>query len=178
MMHKAIVKRCLLLVAFMLVFTCALIPLYDVFCDVTGLNGKVNLNGFSGKSKIKQVNSNRVIAVSFDVSKNPELNLKFTPLVRKVNLRPGDIFNIKYKVKNPYAKQLVVQAIPSITPGKAAKHLKKIDCFCFNQLVLPAKSEVLMNLEFYLAHSIDAKIQDLTLSYTLYDITDTPYALS
>lgn len=66
---------------------------------------------------------------------------------------------------------MTVQAIPSVSPGIAAKYLKKTECFCFAQQTLPGQSAMDMPLLFHLDRDLPANIKEVTLAYTLFDAT-------
>lgn len=68
---------------------------------------------------------------------------------------------------------MIVQAIPSVSPGLAAKHLKKTECFCFTKQMMKGKQGMAWPLLFHLDRELPKKIRTITLSYTLFDITKT-----
>lgn len=157
-------------------FTFALIPLYNVFCQVTGLNGKMDTQSPNQFTRYKITDPNialRRITVEFDTNRNKELPCEFSPAQAVLQVIPGELTHTSFRIKNLTTKEMVIQAIPSITPGFVAKHLKKLECFCFDQQTLKPNETVDFPLRFWLEPEIPTNIHRLTLSYTLFDVTDT-----
>ena len=86
----------------------------------------------------------------------------------KVNV--GAVTVVEYKVKNASNRDITSQAIPSVTPMEGAKHLVKIECFCFTEQRLAAGEERLMPVQFYVDPNISEDIKTLTLSYSFYEV--------
>ncbi len=151
-------------------FGFALVPLYNVFCDVTGLNGKIT--GSSSALINNEVDRSRNITVQFIATGNENLPWDFYPVIKEIKIHPGEMSRVEYFAQNNSDKDMVVQAIPSITPGSAAKFLKKTECFCFTQQVLKKGASMRMPVLFYLDNDLDQNINTITLSYTLFDLTE------
>lgn len=155
-------------------FTFALVPLYSVFCKVTGLNGKVDITGPSvdGRYRIppEQI-PQRWVTVEFDVTRNQHMPWEFRPKHSSLKVRPGEVNVTAYYAKNPTHQAMVAQAIPSITPGVVAEYFKKLECFCFEQQLLQAGESAEMPLRFVLDPDFPKHIHRLTLSYTLFDMS-------
>ena len=96
---------------------------------------------------------------------------QFRPETAEITVRPGETKVVKFYAKNETSLKMVGQAVPSVAPGRAASHFKKIECFCFEQQTLEAQEEVWMPLQFYIDTEIPADVTTLTLSYTLFDVT-------
>lgn len=163
------VKKLVLVVFAMFGFGFAMVPLYDVFCDITGLNGKtantaaqVNENG---------VDESRTVTVQFISHLAKGIPWQFEPMVREIKVHPGETKLVKFYAKNESIRDIVGQAVPSVSPGQAALYFQKIECFCFNHQPLKASEDVEMALQFYVDPELPDDISTLTLSYTLYDIT-------
>jgi cytochrome c oxidase assembly protein subunit 11 len=155
-------------------FTFAMVPLYTVFCAVTGLNGKVDLRHPDTFTRYKIADANthkRHITVEFDTNRNQQALCEFSPEHTALQVIPGELTHTSYYVKNLTNKKMIIQAIPSISPGTVAKYLKKLDCFCFNQQVLKAGEAMHLPLRFWLEPEFPNDIHRLTLSYTLFDVT-------
>jgi cytochrome c oxidase assembly protein subunit 11 len=165
-----LVKRLLLAVFAMFGFGFALVPLYDVFCDITGLNGKTNTS--SAAYTADGIDNSRTIKVQF-ISRNAQgMPWQFEPMISEVNVHPGETKIIKFYAKNNAKIDLVGQAVPSLSPGIAAAYFQKIECFCFTQQPLKAQEEVEMALQFYIDGDLPEDISTVTLSYTLYNVTE------
>lgn len=160
----------LLFVVLMFIFGYAMVPLYNVLCKTLGLNGKT-----AGVATVQAntIDVNRTVTVQFLANNNANLPWKFYPILTSIKLHPGQNAKIAYFAENESNKTMVVQAIPSVTPGFAAKHLKKTECFCFNQQSLKSKQSMEMPLLFHLDNDLPKNINTVTLSYTLFDITNT-----
>jgi cytochrome c oxidase assembly protein subunit 11 len=79
---------------------------------------------------------------------------------------------VMFSAKNNSNEDKVMQAIPSVAPGKAAKYLHKIACFCFDQQPLKAGEELEFKLLFYVDTELPSDVEELTLSYTVFDISE------
>lgn len=162
--------RYLLLVAVgMFGFGFALVPLYDVFCKVTGLNGKTGGRIAVAEAESRPVDKDRLVTVEFMATTNEDLPWEFAPLVHKLKVHPGEINQVTYYVRNRAGRSIVGQAIPSLAPGIAAKYLHKTECFCFTQQTLQPYEMREMPVRFVVDSSLPREISTLTLSYTFFD---------
>ncbi|MDT8428002.1 MAG: cytochrome c oxidase assembly protein [Pseudomonadales bacterium] len=168
--NKRLAAKLALAVVGMFAFGFALVPLYDVICDITGLNGKTAGRYESSEAELV-VNQTRSIQVQFMAQNAAGMQWEFRPNEPLVTVSPGEIRVISYKARNPTDKVMVGQAIPSIAPNAAAQHLNKLECFCFQEQVLQPGEEVDMAIRFFVDEAISERINKLTLSYSLYDIT-------
>ena len=150
-------------------FGFALIPLYDVFCDITGLNGKT---GRVEASTIdaSQVDTTRTIEVRFLANTNTGLPWTFEPVVKKMSVHPGKVYEALYRVRSSADEETFGQAVPSVSPGLAAQHFNKTECFCFTEQKLEAKETRDMPLQFIVGKGVDENIEHITLSYTFFNI--------
>lgn len=167
--NKKVLSKLVLIVFGMFGFGFALVPLYDVFCDITGLNGKTNESAASYSAR--SVDETRTVNVQFISRTAQGIPWKFEPMEREITVHPGETKFVKFYAKNESTQDIVGQAVPSVSPGLAAAYFQKIECFCFNQQPLKGKEEVEMGLQFYVDPELPEDISTLTLSYTLYDIT-------
>ena len=151
-------------------FGFGLVPLYDVMCDALGINGKTNSESVAQPQGMI-ADTSRTITVEFMVHNNKGVPWKFTPSQTTMEVHPGEVIHTSYYARNLSQRQIVGQAVPSVSPGEAASYFNKIECFCFSQQPLEAKQDVKMPLIFYIEPTIPSTIHTLTLSYTLYDIT-------
>ncbi len=146
-------------------FGFALVPLYQVFCSVTGYNGS-----FQGRQAdtalVGEIDSDRLITVEFDSTLNTGLPWDFRPLTKKIQVHPGQTYEVSYQAKNNASKAITAQAVPGITPWQATQHFNKMECFCFSNQTLEAGESVDMPLRFVISPSLPKEINTLTLSYT------------
>lgn len=152
-------------------FSFALVPLYSVFCKATGLNGKVAIQRPETYNGANIDPSSHVVMVEFDVNRHQQLPCEILPEHPILPVIPGQLSSTSYYLKNLSGKKMVIQAIPSISPGTVAQHLKKLECFCFNQQVLQPYESLRLPLRFWLEPEFPRSIHRLTLSYTLFDVT-------
>jgi cytochrome c oxidase assembly protein subunit 11 len=152
-----------------ILFAYALVPLYNVLCSVTGLNGKTDNSAYTlAKAK---VDDTRWITVQFVSSVMPGLSWNFYPKQTSVTVHPGQITRVFFEAKNTMNEKVTGQAIPSVTPGKAATYLKKIECFCFVQQTLNAGEAKEMPLRFFVSPDLPDDVHELTLSYSFFKAT-------
>lgn len=158
-------------VVVMFAFGFMLVPLYDVICEVTGLNGKT-AGKYQGEVA-SDTSKNRDVKIQFLVNRNDNLSWGFEANTVQMEVPLGERRETSFRVVNTYDKNVVAQAIPSVAPSEAAPYLHKIECFCFNQQPLSAGETKDMPLLFFIDPELPDHITKLTLSYTLFDITDT-----
>lgn len=149
-------------------FGFALIPLYNVLCNVFGINGKTSN---SSQQQAATIDHSRSIKIQFVAHTQSSLDWKFHPETRNTTIHPGENTEVAYFAKNLTAKSMAVQAIPSVTPGQAANYLKKTECFCFTQQILKAGQAKSMPILFHLDSNLPKNIKEITLSYTLFKAT-------
>ncbi len=169
--------RIILLAAAVMMFGFAyyvLVPMYNVLCSAFGLNGKPNLTQVAAAD---DVDMTRTVKVQFIATNNSQVPWKFYPKVRQVSLHPGENKRVAYFGENFSATAMTVQAIPSITPARAAKYLKKTECFCFRQQTLASHKHMDMPILFHLDPALPKDIKTITLSYTLFDTTSITHPL-
>lgn len=171
---KSLVTKLLFTVVGMFGFGFAMVPLYDVICDITGLNGKTG----DQEVVIAEPTSvgERLITVQFLAQNNAGMDWDFGANDAQVKVHPGEVKVVSYHAKNSHSYVMTGQAIPSVAPNEAAQYLKKLECFCFQEQVLQPGEQVDMGIRFFIDESIPEHITKLTLSYSLFDITD--YELS
>jgi cytochrome c oxidase assembly protein subunit 11 len=147
-------------------FGFALVPLYDVFCEITGLNGKTA----GPVERVEQwVDTSRTIKVQFLTTNNAGMPWEFEALQEEVEVHPGAWTQVEFWALNPTKEDMVGQAVPSASPSEAAEYVHKTECFCFNQQKLKAGEGRKMPLIFSLDPKLPSHIRTVTMSYTLFD---------
>jgi len=164
------VKKLVLVVFAMFGFGFALVPLYDVFCDITGLNGKTATTAASVNED--GIDESRVVTVQFISRTAKGIPWQFEPMINEIKVHPGEMKLVKFYAKNESPNAIVGQAVPSVSPGRAAIYFQKIECFCFNSQPLKSQEDIEMALQFYVDAELPEEVSTITLSYTLYDITE------
>ena len=153
-------------------FGFVLVPLYEVICDITGLNGKTS-SITESRASTREVDESRQVTVEFISNLNQTMNWKFTPEIRQMEISPGGIYEVNYLVKNLNKTRTVGQAVPSVSPVAAAPFFDKIECFCFSRQTLEPDEERLMPVRFSVGTELPAHISTISLAYTFFDVTDT-----
>ncbi len=144
-----------------------LVPLYDVICEATGLNGKTR-NGPVAMAA-SAVDASRAVRVEFIGTTMQGMPWEFHPNTDRVSLHPGEISTVSFRVRNMTASTVTGQAIPSVSPGKAAAHLQKLDCFCFKQQTLAPGESRDMPVSFIVDSRLPDDVNAITLSYSFFE---------
>lgn len=159
----------LMLVA-MVIFTVALIPLYRVFCDWFGINGKVSSEA-QQVSDLIQV-SDRIINLQFITQIGSGLPVFFNAKTTEQTVNLGSRQTADFIFRNLTDKDLIIRAVPSVSPAEASRYLLKMECFCFQELLLEARQELSIPLLYFVSANVPEHIKTITLSYQLYPVTE------
>ena len=159
-----------LIVVGMFGFGFAMVPLYRLVCNATG----IGISGSSGTGRIvdsstTKVQKDRWVTIQFDALLNENLRWDFYPEVKKINVHPGQSYEVSYYAKNKTDHKIVAKAVPGITPWQAATYFHKTECFCFTQQTMDAGEGRDMPLKFVIDPALPEDIKILTLSYTFMD---------
>ena len=165
------IKLSILAVA-MFGFGYALVPLYDVFCDITGLTGKTGTIQQEEANKLV-ADQNRLVTVEFDTNVNGELPWAFKPRDRKAKVHPGEINEAIFIVENKSGRAIIGQAVPSVAPAQASLFFNKTECFCFTQQTLAPHERREMLVRYVIDSDMPTGISTLTLSYTFFMAPET-----
>jgi len=147
----------------------ASVPLYRLFCQVTGFGGTpVRADRAPGAVAGE-------IGVRFDANINPALPWRFEPVQKTIRIEPGARTQILYRATNLVARPTTGEAVFNITPTQAGQYFSKIECFCFTEQTLKGGQSVDMPVVFFVDPKIredeDTKhIDEITLSYTFYPV--------
>ncbi|WP_298623805.1 cytochrome c oxidase assembly protein [uncultured Legionella sp.] len=160
-----------LLVLGMFAFGFALVPIYNSLCKTLGINGKTNPEAIAYDASKAKITSDREVLVEFVATNNSGVPWAFYPKTKKIKVHPGEIVKLAFYAENKTDHRMTVQAIPSVTPGIAAKYLKKTECFCFTQQTLNGHEAMNMPLLFHLDTDLPEDVKTITLSYTLFDVS-------
>lgn len=159
-------------VVFMAGMGWAAVPLYDLFCRLTGYGG-TTMTGAGSEVVLDQT-----VRIRFDASKARDFPWEFRPVERVMDIRIGETGMAFYEAYNPTDRPVAGTASYNVTPYEAGLYFTKIDCFCFTQQVLQPGERVLMPVTFYvdpeMVGSAEAgNVHTITLSYTFHH-TDLP----
>ncbi len=142
----------------------ALAPLYNVLCRVVGINTRPE----AATAGVARVDASRWVTVEFMAQAMPGLPVVFIPVQESLRIHPGEVVQARYLVRNPTNERLSGQAIPSVSPGNAGQHFKKLDCFCFREQVFAPGEERELAVLFWLDPELPKGVTDITLSYAFY----------
>jgi len=152
----------------MLGLTAAAVPLYDLFCRVTGFGGTTQVAEAAPDAAV-----DHTVRVSFNADREPDLPWRFQPVQRRLEVKLGENHLAFYTAENQSDRPIVGRAVYNVTPHKAGAYFAKVHCFCFEeQLLLPGES-VEMPVSFFVDPAMRddanaADIHEITLSYTFF----------
>ncbi len=169
--HTGIVVKLFSVTVLMFGFGYLLVPIYDVFCDLTGLNGKLENNAQQAQSFV--VKANRTVTLEMVTALNEQTPLIFKAKKSKLRVNPGQYYTVEFYAENKTNRELHVRAIPSVTPGLAAEYLEKTECFCFTEQVFKPREQRIMPVRFVIKPDFPERYKTLTLAYTFFDLTET-----
>ncbi len=152
----------------MFAFGFALIPLYDVFCVLTGFGGKT---ANAAAVVVAAPNADRTVRVEFVGSVARGSPWQFEPDVSHLDVHPGQLYEAQFRTRNLRDTELVGQAVPSIAPGTAAKFFHKTECFCFTSQQFQPHEERELKVAFMIAPQLPDDVDTLSLSYTYFSVS-------
>jgi cytochrome c oxidase assembly protein subunit 11 len=163
---------CGVLVAGMVGASFAAIPLYKIFCQVTGFAGTTQVSRTAPDHVL-----GRTIKVRFDANVTPGLPWKFAPEQNEITLRIGEVATVHYKVVNEAARTITAQASYNVSPPTVGAYFNKINCFCFTEQTMKPGETREMTVVFYVDPSIikdrdQDVLNTITLSYTFYALRE------
>jgi cytochrome c oxidase assembly protein subunit 11 len=143
-----------------------LVPLYDVFCEITGFGGRTNAEA---AVVVEAPDLTREIRVEFITTVNSYAQFEFAADVDSMTVNPGKMYYATFTAKNLASIDKVAQAVPSVAPTTAAEHFTKIECFCFTSQEFLAGEERAMPLQFIVNPDLPDYVDTITLQYTFFD---------
>ncbi|RKO86249.1 cytochrome c oxidase assembly protein CtaG/Cox11 [Blyttiomyces helicus] len=155
--------------------TYAAVPLYQILCTQTGLDGTPLTSAghkFEPDSMVPVADARR-IKITFDASLSDRMKWTFVPETRQITVKPGETALAFYVASNPTNEDIVGISTYSVVPAKAAQYFNKIQCFCFEEQKLAAGEVVDMPVFFYIdpEFASDPWMKDvdtITLHYTFF----------
>lgn len=167
--HRKLAAQLLLLGVLMFGFGFALVPLYNVVCRLTGLNGRgvetVSAAWAGG------VDKNRTVTVQFVATTNTRLPFDFRPDTLSMQVHPGELYATSFYARNNSSAQVEAQAVASYAPAQAAKYVHKTECFCFTHETFAPHEARHMPVRFYLDPTLPQDVKVVSISYTYFNIT-------
>ena len=162
-----LVKQLIIIALIMFGFGYALVPLYEVFCRVTGFGGKTDIIQEAAANNALLID--RDVEVTFTSHSHTSLPWEFKPITKGLNVKVGEIQDAVFYVKNYSNRAITGMATFNVTPARAGFHFKKTECFCFTKQVLQPGEEQEMAVRFLLDKDLPEDVHELTLSYTFFD---------
>ncbi len=164
--NRVTLGKLLLIVPVMLVFCASLVPLYKQICAVLGITSQRAI------AQNTQVDLSRLVKVDFIAHLNNTFAWNFEPVEKHVDVHPGAIVTVNYRVTNTLPYATTGRAVPSFAPMEAGLYFNKIECFCFSNQTLQAGETRDMPVTFFVANKLPEEIGAIALSYTFFNVTD------
>jgi len=164
--NRSLVGKLLLLAVAMFGFGYLLVPLYNVFCEITGFGGRTNTVAVTSE---ENPDFTRSIRVEFVTTVNEYAPWEFAAERDSMEVTPGKMYYANFTARNLTGDTKIAQAVPSVAPISASGHFKKIECFCFTNQEFQANEERAMPLQFIVDPDLPDYVDTITLQYTFYD---------
>jgi cytochrome c oxidase assembly protein subunit 11 len=164
--NRRMLTRLSIVAVLMFGFGFALVPFYDKICVALGVN---SLEERSEPAANTQVNLNRTVTIEFDANSHG-MPWRFQPVVRHMQVHPGELVHVEYEVSNVRGAPVTGQAVASYGPALAGRYVRKLECFCFTQQVLGPGETRRMPVTFVVDAGLPEDINTFTLSYTFFEV--------
>ena len=164
--NRRLLTRLSIVAVFMFGFGYALVPFYDRICVALGIN---SLEARAEPTANTQVDLTRMLTIEFDANSHG-MPWSFRPMVRHMQVHPGQLVQVDYEVSNVRSAAVTGQAVVSYGPALAGRFVRKLECFCFSQQTLAAGETRRMPVSFVVDATLPAEINTFTLSYTFFEV--------
>lgn len=172
--NRRLVRQLLLFAAGSFAFGFALVPLYDVLCDVTGYGNRSRLT--EAAEVAEAPDENRTVTIEF-ISTAPTFgDWEFRPEASSLQVHPGRLYEATFHARNLRSQPVTAQAIPSVAPLQATQYFHKTECFCFTPQPFEAQQTRELTVRFIVDPKLPANIDRLTLGYAMYDMRSTGFS--
>lgn len=168
--NAKLVKKLVLVAVLMFGFGYALVPLYDVLCELTGQNTK--LEAVAKTETEYSVDEGREITMEFLASLNRSVPMEFKAETPSLKVHPGQYYTVGFYAKNLSSHKLKVRAIATYTPGLVKDYVTKVICFCELEQIFDPNEEKNMTVRFVVDPKLPERYKTITLSYTFFEITE------
>lgn len=165
--NRSLVTQLLVVTVAMFGFGYLLVPLYDIFCEVTGFGGRTGAQASVPTSV--EPDTDRLVTVEFVAAVGNDAGFEFRPTVVRMQVHPGQTYTTSYTARNLSAAAVVGHAAPSVSPGAAARYFHKVECFCFTQQEFAGGELKDMPVVFIVDPELPPEVTTLTLGYTFFD---------
>jgi cytochrome c oxidase assembly protein subunit 11 len=152
----------------MLGLTAASVPLYDLFCRVTGFGGTTQV-----AEALPEATHEEIVRISFNADREPDLPWRFQPSQRHLEVKVGENHLAFYEAENRSDRPIVGRAVYNVTPHKVGGYFAKVHCFCFEEQLLLPGERIEMPVSFFVDPAMlddvnTRDIREITLSYTFF----------
>lgn len=169
--NRTLTRSLLVMTAASFAFGWALIPLYDVFCKVTGIG---SAEAKEGRVAVHEaVDASREVTIEFVADPASVGSFEFKPKVASMHVHPGKLYDTEFYARNLTSVASVAQAVPSISPSMAARYFHKTECFCFNPQRFAGNETRNLPVRFIVDPGLPANVDKVTVAYTIFDTTQT-----
>jgi cytochrome c oxidase assembly protein subunit 11 len=148
-------------------FGFALVPLYNVLCSVTGYGDQTKL--LQRVKAIEHPDASRTVTIEFLADVASSGGWDFRPVVRTIEVHPGQLYSAQFIAHNLTGHASVAQAVPNIAPSMVAAYFHKTECFCFSPQHFNLNEERTMPVRFIVDPALPKHVDRITLAYTFYD---------
>ena len=164
--NRSLTLRLLALVVVMFGFGFLLVPLYDVFCEITGFGGRTNT---TPAVYTEAPDTSRTVRIEFVTTVNEYAPWEFASDLPSMEVHPGRMYAATFTARNLTGSDKIGQAVPSVAPIAASEHFRKIECFCFDSQEFKANEQRALPLQFIVDPDLPAYVDTITLQYTYFD---------
>ncbi len=167
--HRSLALKLTVVTLGAFAFGFALVPLYNVFCQVTGAGDRQALVRESALPADTKVDESRLVTVEFVANLPTVGNWNFHPEVTSMQVQLGRLYEAHFTATNQTGKAVWAQAIPDVAPSKATPFFHKTECFCFTPQQFSVDEEKHMPVRFFVDPELPNYVDRITLAYTFYD---------
>jgi cytochrome c oxidase assembly protein subunit 11 len=165
--HRTLTLKLLGIALGSFAFGFALVPLYDVFCEITGYGNRKDLG--RAATVIEAPDISRTVTIEFVADLPSVGTFEFRPTVGSMQVSPGKLYETTFIAHNLTGRDTVAQAVPNIAPSKAGAYFRKTECFCFTPQRFARDEKRAMPVRFIIDPQLPAYVDRITLAYTFYD---------
>jgi len=167
--HRSLALKLTVVTLGAFAFGFALVPLYNVFCQVTGAGDRQALVRESALPANAKIDESRLVTVEFVANLPTVGSWDFRPEVTSMQVQPGRLYEARFTATNQTGKAVWAQAIPDVAPSKATQFFHKTECFCFTPQQFGVDEEKHMPVRFFVDPELPQYVDRITLAYTFYD---------
>lgn len=164
--HRSLVARLALMTLGSFAFGFALVPLYDVFCSVTGFGSRAALR--TPAAVVGVPDETRSVTVEFVANLASHGSFEFRPALAQMQVHPGQLYETTFYARNLTGRDTVAQAVPSVAPGRASAYFRKTECFCFVPQSFAKGEGRDLTVRFSIDPKLPADVDRITLAYVFY----------